>query len=75
MGSHCQEVTIGSRLRGIFSGQRSGDLAPCCDGAPMGLGTIQARFGETTYPVGRFIVDRARRLERDSIPDFDPASP
>jgi hypothetical protein len=28
----------------------------------MGSATIQARFGEETYPVGRFILDRARAL-------------
>jgi hypothetical protein len=28
----------------------------------MGSATIQARFGEDTYPIGRFILDRARAL-------------
>ena len=28
----------------------------------MGSSTIQARFGENKYPVGRFILDRARAL-------------
>ena len=28
----------------------------------MGSTTIQARFGEDTYPIGRFILDRARAL-------------
>jgi hypothetical protein len=28
----------------------------------MGSTTVQARFGEDTYPIGRFISDRARAL-------------
>src|SRR5712671_3331573 len=32
------------------------------DGGPMGSATIQANFGEDRYPIGRFILHRARAL-------------
>ena len=32
------------------------------DGGPMGSTTIQARFGESINPLGRFVLDRARAL-------------